>query len=125
MTGKSDFKLQDTRKQAIPADFPREPLPGSVTGAQPKLLGRMVDGKFIIGLADAELYDRYATCEDLVQQLSAYCVRKRRENPDWSQAFVLERTAKGVEQKCRTGEWDFSAAERNWMITKVRATVDW
>jgi len=120
-TGKLEFKLQDARKQAVPADFPREGLPGAVTGAQPKLLGRMADGKFIIGLTDAELYERYGTCEDLVQQLYAYCVRKQRENPDWSQEFVLERTAKGVEQKCQTGEWDFSVAERGWMMTKVRA----
>jgi hypothetical protein len=115
----------DDGRKSVPADFPREPLRGSVTGAQPKLLGRMVDGKFIVGLTDTELDDRYGICEDLVQQLSVYCACKQRENPDWSREFALERTAKGIEQKCRTGEWDFSTAERDWMMTKIRAMVDW
>jgi len=111
--------------RTVPPDFPREPLPGSVAGAQPKLLARMVDGKFITGLTAEELYERYDACDDLAQQLAAYCTRKEHENPDWSQEFVLNRTRAGVAKKCTSGEWDFSVAELDWIMTTVRALLRW
>jgi len=111
--------------RTVPPDFPREPHLGSVAGAQPKLTGRMIGDKFIVGLSAEELYDRYDGCQDLAQQLAAYCTRKEHENPDWSQEFNLKRTRQGVERKCNTGEWDFSPAELDWIMTNVRVLLGW
>jgi hypothetical protein len=65
-----------TRQHAIPDDFPREPSPGVVPGAQRKLLVREKDGRYYTGLIDDELQMRYEVCEDLARQLSAYTLRK-------------------------------------------------
>lgn len=54
----------------VPDNFPREPDPGSVTGIQPKLLVREVDGRYQSGLSEKELWVRYDACEDLAAQLS-------------------------------------------------------
>lgn len=60
----------------VPDDFPKEPDLGSVTGVQPKLLVREVDGRYQSCLAAGQLWVRYDACEDLASQLSAYVSRK-------------------------------------------------
>jgi len=52
-------------------DFPKESDQGSVTGVQPKLLVREVDGRYQSVLAEEELWVRYEAGEDLASQLSA------------------------------------------------------
>lgn len=60
--------------------------------------------------------ERHAYCEDLVQQFVGYCLRKERENPDWTHEFNLKRLAKALTQKSRTGEWDITVEEQGWML---------
>lgn len=43
--------------------------------------------------------ERHAYCEYLVQQIVGYCLRKGRENPDWTHDFNLELLAKALTQK--------------------------
>lgn len=57
-------------------DFPREPAPGLVLGAQPRLLVRKMDKRYRIGLTDEELCARYQACEDAAHQLAEYASRK-------------------------------------------------
>ena len=104
----------------IPADFPRESHPASVQGVQPKIaVGR--DGeRYITGLTEDELRERYEACEDLAQQLATYCTRKAAEHPDWTVEFNIERTARGLARKVSAGEWDVSVAEQQWLMTRVR-----
>lgn len=98
-----------TRQHAIPDDFPKEPSPGVVTGAHPKLLVREKDGRYYIGLTDNELQTRYEVCEDLARQLSTYTLRKMLgSGGSLADAFAkVERSVKG---KVSAGEWDFSPA---------------
>lgn len=103
----------------VPDDFPREPDLGSVTGAQPKLLVRQVDGHYQSGLTEEELWVRYDACEDLARQLSAYASRKIATS-GLSPDVVLTRAERGVRLKVDAGEWDFSQREVAWVMKRTR-----
>lgn len=106
-------------KRDVPEDFPREPAPGSIAGAQPKLLVRQVDGRYQTRLTDDELWVRYDACEDLATQLSEYALRKITTSgllPD----VALSRAEKGLRLKVNTGEWDFSQGEVDWVAKRTK-----
>lgn len=99
----------------VPPDFPRQPCAGSVAGFQAKLALRLVDGEFVEGLTDEELYERYDACLDLVAQLTAYCRRKLIELPATTVEALLPRVRKGVENK----GWELTPDELTWVMCTV------
>ena len=99
----------------IPADFPCGFLPGSVPGAQPKLLVRKVGDKYLAGMTDEECEQRYEICIDLSQQLILYCRRKQAEKPEWSTGDILRKISQGIRSK----NWDISEAEIIWTMKQV------
>lgn len=99
----------------VPADFPRRGDPASLSGFQPKLDVRLIDGNFVEGWTDDELYARFDACADLVDQLTLYCRRKLAELPDTSLSALLPRVRKGVEAK----DWGLSADELDWIMRQV------
>jgi hypothetical protein len=103
----------------VPDDFPGEPDPGSVTGVQPKLLVREVDGRYQSDFTEEQLWVRYDACEDLASQLSAYVSRKIAAS-GLSRDVALTRAEKGVRLKVDAGEWDFSRHEVAWVIKRTR-----
>jgi hypothetical protein len=103
----------------VPDDFPREPDPGSVTGVQPKLLVREIDGRYQSGLSEEQLCVRYDACEDLASQLSAYVSRKM-SSSGLSQDVALTRAEKGLRLKVDSGEWNFSQREVAWVMKRTR-----
>lgn len=115
--------MKDVKELTVPPDFPRETMPGAVTGVQPKLLARLIDGEYVVGMTDAELHERYVMCHDLVEQLVAYCRRKAAENGGWTHAQILERVRKGTLQKAR--EWQLSDNEVKWLLGQVSKQLDW
>jgi hypothetical protein len=101
---------------SIPADFPRSGANlGSISGAQPKIVGRLVNGSFVDGLTEAELYVRFDNCSDLVEQLTRYCRRKLGEIPGMSVEKLLPKVRKASETK----GWDVSPAEFDWIMLKL------
>ena len=105
----------------VPADFPRDPPPGAVPGAQPKLLARRVGDKYVAALTDEEVAERFRICEDLVRQLLPYCHSKHLARPDWSTEVVLRKTFIGIRSK----RWDFSDAEIAWTLRQVAQWLHW
>jgi len=105
----------------IPKDFPRDPHPGAVPGAQEKFLARLVDGRYVVGLTDDELKERYDVCVDLVEQLLPYCIRKQSENPTWTTADVLRRVHLGLQSK----RWGQSLAEIHWIVNRLAVRLGW
>lgn len=110
---------------SVPNDFPRPDMISAVAGVQPKLAVRVVDGQYVAGMTEAELYERYAGCEDLAQQLADYCLRKAREHPEWSKAFNLERAGRGIASKVDSGRWEFSRAEQEWIMRRCAELLSW
>jgi hypothetical protein len=99
----------------VPDDFPRNRQPASVSGYQQKLALRKVDGQFIEGWTEEELYTRFDNCADLVEQLTAYCHRKLVELPDTTFENLLPRVRRGVVNK----GWDLTDAELDWIMSQV------
>ncbi|WP_310110802.1 hypothetical protein [Paraburkholderia phenoliruptrix] len=103
----------------MPADSPRERSLGSVTGVQPKLLVREVDGRYQSGLTAEQLWERYDACEDLAVQLSAYASPKIACS-GLSPEVALTRAEKGLGLKVDAGEWDFSQPEVAWVMKRTQ-----
>jgi hypothetical protein len=109
-------KMTDRR---VSDDFPREPDLGSVTGVQPKVLVREVDGRYQSGLSEEQLWVRYDACVDLAAQLSVYALRKIATS-GLSPDVALTRAEKGVRLKVDSGEWEFSQAEVAWVMKRTQ-----
>ncbi|SKC83700.1 hypothetical protein SAMN05445504_3712 [Burkholderia sp. CF099] len=107
-----------TRLRVVPDDFPREPAPGVVAGARPKLLVREMGGLYRTGLTGEELSARYDACEDLANQLAKYASRTR-DASDLSLDDALKRVEKGLKAKVGSGQWDFSPAEIAWVMKRT------
>jgi len=100
----------------VPEGFPRDPWPAAVPGAQKKFSARLINGRYVVGLTDEELAERFELCEDLVQQLVAYCKRKWATSPCESQEAFLAQLEAGV----RAQDLDVSPVEITWMMARVR-----
>lgn len=101
------------------ADFPRHST-GAVSGMQPKLLARKIGEFYVCGLTESELQERYQSCANLVEQLSAYCQRKLIENPGWSQDKIIDLTNEAMRKKVLACDWDFTSEEQDWIISKLK-----
>jgi hypothetical protein len=99
----------------IPEDFPQDPAPGAVPGAQPKLLLRKVGDTFVSGWTEEERALRYDVCADLVTQLIPYARRKLELNPDWDREELESRLAAGIRAK----PWGFTEPEIGWMVRRT------
>src|SRR5260370_16031442 len=53
----------------VPADFPWDPTPALLSGTQPKLAGRLIDGRFVVGLTAEDRCIRWDMLAGLRQQL--------------------------------------------------------
>ncbi len=105
----------------ISTDFPRDPFPGAVPGAQPKVLARKIGDHYVVGLTDEELQERYDVCVDLVQQLIPYCIRKLDENPTWTQTNILFKVANSAQSK----KWGLSSLEVDWVVKRLADELGW
>jgi len=104
---------------SIPEDFPL-PVIGAVPGVQPKLLVRLVDGRYINDAVTEEAQERYQLCADLVVQLVSYAKRKHAEHPDWPRAELRAKIAGGLQRK----NWGLSHAEIQWIVGRVCASPE-
>ncbi len=102
----------------VPDDFPRVAFPASVAGAQAKFGGRMIHGRFVVGLTEAERAERYAMCLDLVTQLAGYFRRKAVEPPARSQDELLNWVERGVRNK--QAAWQLGGPEVDWIVEQMR-----
>lgn len=87
-----------------PDDFPRSVTASTLPGTQPKFLARKIDGRYVVGLTKEELHERWAYCEDLVQQLLAWTLRKQAEGL----VSDLDAFYRETEYRVRGQGWDLS-----------------
>lgn len=103
----------------IPESFPTDPWPTALSGTQPKVAVRMIDGQYVAGLTDVERLERYEICEDLAQQVTGYCRRKQSERPGEPLHSLLQK----VEHSARGKGWDISPIELTWVMGRVREAL--
>lgn len=104
---------------SIPDDFPL-PVIGAVPGVQPKVLVRLIGGRYVGDPVPEEVQERYALCVDLVAQLISYAQRKQAEHPDWPRAEVQAKIASSLQQK----SWGLSNAEIHWIAVRACASLE-
>ena len=113
--------MKDTEKDSIdvtvPDDFPRDPLPAALTGAQPKIAARLIDGEYVVGLTDDERRGRFLMCQDLIEQLTDYAERKRTERTDMTLPALLD----AIDVSVRKKGWEVAGIELDWIMGRVRS----
>jgi hypothetical protein len=111
-----------TPNQDIHPDFPDEPTLGSVGGVHSKLLLRKGDnGNYAAARrSPEELKKRFDAANEIAPQLGDYFLRKKRQNPDWSDEANLERIRLAIVDKVAKGKWPFTEAEQAWIMDRVR-----
>lgn len=98
----------------VPEEFPRNRIPAVVTGVQPKIGVREIDGRYVAGQTEEERYERWDICEDLAQQLLRVARKDEAEHPEQSRETTLRRVRSSVSQK----GW-CSEDELDWLIGRL------
>ena len=106
--------------QRVPEDFPRDVTPAALAGAHPKLAGRLIDGKFVVGMTEEERFERWDICEDLARQLVGVAHKETSNHPENSREVTLERIRRGIEGK----QWT-SVVETDWLMVRLRYLLEW
>lgn len=101
----------------VSEDFPRHPFPASLSGAQLKFSARLIDGRYVVGPTNDELRARFLMCNDLVEQLTGYLERKRRERTDFTLVALLDQVDLGIRRK----GWEIDKLEFDWIMKQLRA----
>jgi hypothetical protein len=104
----------------VPADFPWNPTPALLSGTQPKLAGRLIDGRFVVGLTAEERYIRWDMCEDLAQQLVPKTLKDAAKYPQNSREVTLRRMKKAIQSKGWT-----ERVETDWLMSRLRILLGW
>ena len=105
---------KQTDASLVPPDFPRRGE-GALSGVQPKLAARLIEGTFVVGETGEELVARYDACQDLATELTELAVRKRVRYAELPLKEYLRRLAKGVVNK----GWDLDDRELDWVMLQV------
>jgi hypothetical protein len=104
----------------VPVDFPWDPTPGLLSGTQPKLAGRWIDGRLIVGLTAEERFIRWDICEDLAQQLVPKTLKDAAKFPSNSRDVTLRRMRRAIANK----EWT-ERVETDWLMQRLRVLLGW
>ncbi len=114
--------LLEDAKPTVHPDFPTGRGPGSIGGAQPKLLlSRRDDGTYgTPQRSPEELLHRYKIADDIVDQLVTYFQKKTREYPEWGDEKNLERIRLALIKKAADGKWKFTVEEQGWIMDRLR-----
>ena len=115
-----DLWHQAERLNSVPANFPWQPTPASLSGSQPKLSGRMIGDKLVVGLTAEERWVRWDMCEDLAQQLVPKAIKDAAKYPQHSNDVTLGRVRRAVEAKGWT-----EGTETDWLIERLRVLLRW
>lgn len=98
----------------VPDDFPRIKIPAVVTGAQPKICVREIDGRYVADQTEEERFERWDICEDLAQQLLPVARKDAEKHPEHSREQTLRRVRISVSRK----GW-CSEDELDWLIRRL------
>jgi hypothetical protein len=104
----------------VPADFPWDPTPALLSGTQPKLAGRWLDDRFVVGLTAEERFIRWDLCEDLAQQLVPKTLKDAAKYPQNSREVTLRRMRRAIANK----EWT-ERLETDWLMERLRTLLNW
>jgi hypothetical protein len=102
----------------VPDDFPRT-TPAALSGFQPKLPVRRINGMYVSGQTAEERAERYNICEDLAHQLIPVARKDELSRKGQQRAQTLKRLRVGVQRK----RW-VDADELDWLIKRVAQLLE-
>lgn len=114
------FQIDENSTSRVPDDFPWDIAPGSLAGAQPKLAGRKIGGRVVVGLTAAERFHRWDLCEDLAQQLVPKTLNDAAKYPENSRDTTLQRMRRAIEKK----QWT-ERLETDWLMARLCVLLGW
>lgn len=103
-----------------PTDFPWDRTSAAVSGAQPKLAGRLIAGEFVAGQTAEERDARWDVCEDLTRQLVPKTLRDAEKHPGNSRDETLRRMSGAI-----AGKGWVSEEELGWLMGRLRVLLEW
>lgn len=112
--------MSNNETRGVPEDFPRGFSAACIPGAQLKFLARKIDGRYVVGLTQEELHERWDYCEDLARQLAARTLRKQAAGL----ISDLETFYKETERRVRGQGWGLSEDEVQWLMKRTRLLAD-
>ena len=112
--------MQNIQPLEVPDDFPRDDTISVVSGAQPKLCVRESGGRYFSGQTGVGREERWSICEDLAHQLVPKALKDAATHPEHSADATLERVRTVVAHK----DW-VSSDELKWLISRLRALLNW
>lgn len=104
----------------VPTNFPWDPTPALLSGTHPKFAGRLIDGRFVVGLTAEERFIRWDLCEDLAQQLVPKTLKDAAKYPQNSREVTLRRMRRAIANKGWT-----ERVETDWLMERLRALLAW
>lgn len=110
------------REESTPESFPRAAEKGWVPGAGEKYVASYDGSRFIVGSTPAELYARYLGCCDLLDDLFAYCERKKVDAPQLDAAALRRRIHEGLQRSPDVG---ITAPEHQWVMDRLAEAMGW
>lgn len=112
--------LDPTKYPGIPEDFPVEPQPFALSGAQPKLAMVEEDGIYYAeGMAPSQVLEAYEVCEDLAAQFVDYCLKKEASNFG-TREQILQRVLGSLETK----DW-CTTKQCKWVVKRTAKLLGW
>jgi Protein of unknown function (DUF2442) len=112
--------LEEKLSAQVPVDFPWDPTPALLSGTQSKLAGRLIGGKFVVGLTAEERWVSWDICEDLAQQLVPKVLKDAAKHSHHSHDITLGRMRRAIEVRGWT-----EGTETDWLIERLRVLLSW
>lgn len=102
----------------IPDDFPRDLAPAALSGAQPKVAARLIDGCYVVGMSAEERLAHYRMCQDLVDQLLDHFARKMEHSPQ-----AVEQLVQNFHHTALSHHWGTTVVENRWIEQQLRTKL--
>ncbi|MDN4056478.1 hypothetical protein QPK32_25805 [Massilia sp. YIM B02763] len=105
----------------VPSDFPRPGLLGAIPGSQPKFIATQYKDKFYPpGCTPPEQYERWKSCEEIVQEFAYELKRDKADN------LLLRSEIETLDKylKIFSSSW-LSENEAKWVIRRIALLLSW
>jgi hypothetical protein len=103
----------------VPDDFPRELDLAALSGMQPKVSARLIEGRYVVGMTPVERLAQYLMCQDLVEQLLAYHQKHQQDDPPMDVEELVIR----FYGTARRHQWPTTVLENLWIEKQLRAKL--
>lgn len=100
-----------------PSDSPRDSFFAALSGSQAEFSARLIDGRYVVGLAQEERKERYRACMDLADQLTGYVNRELAQKP----ALTMPARLDNISGQIAHPGWELGSVALDWIMKQLQA----